>query len=68
MAKTCLIAEHDPWDIQLLKLYTAQLGFGNQISASLGYDHEKIRNAIQNKFMHDLWFWPSKWNKLNEKE
>jgi len=28
MAKTCLIAEHDPWDIQLLKLYAERLGFG----------------------------------------
>ena len=28
MAKTCLIAEHDPWDIQLLRLYAEQLGFG----------------------------------------
>jgi hypothetical protein len=24
----CLIAEHDPWDIQLLKLYAERLGFG----------------------------------------
>jgi len=28
MAKTCLIAEHDPWDIQLLKFYIERLGFG----------------------------------------
>jgi len=28
MARMCLIAEHDPWDIQLLRLYAEQLGFG----------------------------------------
>ncbi len=27
MIKTCLIAEHDPWDIQLLRLYAERLGF-----------------------------------------
>lgn len=26
MVKMCLIAEHDPWDIQLLRLYVEQLG------------------------------------------
>ena len=46
---------------------TSQIGFGNQISAGIGYDHEKIRNAIQNRFMHDLWFWPSKWNKAKNR-
>lgn len=28
----------------------------------LGMDHEKIRNTIQNKFMHDMDFWPEKLN------
>ncbi|WP_375581290.1 polymorphic toxin type 23 domain-containing protein [Marivirga tractuosa] len=42
--------------------YTRQLPFANQIRFSTGYDHEKIRNAIQNKFMHDLPIWPKKWN------
>lgn len=27
MVRMCLIAEHDPWDIQLLRLYAEQLGF-----------------------------------------
>jgi DNA-binding response OmpR family regulator len=27
MAKTCLIAEHDPWDLQLLRLHAERLGF-----------------------------------------
>ena len=26
MVKMCLIAEHDPWDIQLLRLYARDLG------------------------------------------
>lgn len=42
--------------------YARQLPFGNQIRISSGYDHEKIRNSIQNKFMHDLPVWPRKWN------
>jgi len=42
--------------------YIRQLPLANQIGFSLGYDHEKIRNAIQNKFMHDLPFYPKKWN------
>jgi len=42
--------------------YSRQLPFANQIRLSAGYDHEKIRNAIQNKFMHDLPIWPRKWN------
>jgi DNA-binding response OmpR family regulator len=27
MAKTCLIAEHDPWDLQLLRLHAERMGF-----------------------------------------
>jgi CheY-like chemotaxis protein len=27
MAKTCLIAEHDPWEIQVLRLYAERLGY-----------------------------------------
>lgn len=42
--------------------YTRQLPFANQLRLSVGYDHEKIRNLVQNKFMHDLPFWPRKWN------
>lgn len=42
--------------------YSRQLPFANQIRFSTGYDHEKIRNSIQNKFMHDLPIWPRKWN------
>ncbi|SMG17741.1 toxin 23 [Marivirga sericea] len=42
--------------------YARQLPFGNQLALSAGYDHEMIRNVIQNKFMHDLPIWPKKWN------
>lgn len=42
--------------------YLRQLPFANQIRLSAGYDHEKIRNSIQNRFMHDLPIWPRKWN------
>jgi hypothetical protein len=42
--------------------YVRQIPFGNQFRLSVGYDHERIRNAIQNKFMPDLPIWPRKWN------
>jgi hypothetical protein len=42
--------------------YARQISLGNKIRFSAGYDHEKIRNLIQNKFMHDLPIWPPKWN------
>jgi len=42
--------------------YMRQMPFGNQVMISAGYDHERIRNAIQNQFMHDLPIWPKKWN------
>ena len=27
MSKTCIIAEHDPWDIRLLRIYAERFGF-----------------------------------------
>ena len=29
---------------------------------NLGLDSEHVRNYVQNKVMHDLYFWPEKWN------
>ncbi|MDH5396565.1 MAG: polymorphic toxin type 23 domain-containing protein [Cyclobacteriaceae bacterium] len=37
--------------------------FHQSAEVALGLDSEKIRNTIQNKFMHDMYFWPEKWNK-----
>lgn len=39
------------------------IGFGMIAEAKVGIDHEKIRNTVQNKFMHDMYFWPEQWNK-----
>lgn len=42
--------------------YSREISHGNNLRFSAGFDHEKIRNTIQNKFMHDLPVWPIKWN------
>jgi hypothetical protein len=39
--------------------------FGNVGSIDLGYDQEKIRHVLQNKFMHEKKFVPTKWRKPN---
>ncbi len=39
------------------------IGLGQNIQANVGVDAEKVRNAVQNKFIHDLKFIPKKWNK-----
>lgn len=43
--------------------YKYALGYGQDIQFSLGGDSEKVRNFIQNKLVHDMYFWPRKWNK-----
>lgn len=39
--------------------------FGNVMSLDAGYDHERIRNGLQNKFMHNKKFIPTKYRKEN---
>ncbi|PKR80900.1 hypothetical protein CW751_06945 [Brumimicrobium salinarum] len=39
--------------------------YGNHASLVVGIDGEKIRNGLQNKFMHDKKFIPKKWRKPN---
>lgn len=41
------------------------LFFGNSLSAEVGIDSERIRNELQNRFMHDKPFVPKKWRKPN---
>lgn len=43
------------------------LGYGNVVGGAMGIDHEKVRNAIQNKFFHDMWFFPEQWNKAQHR-
>ncbi len=48
----------------LLSLQTKiNMGFGQNIQGNVGVDAEQVRNAVQNKFIHDLKFIPKKWNK-----
>lgn len=42
-----------------------QIMYGNIVSALVGVDSEKIRNGLQNKFMHDQVFLPRGWRKPN---
>jgi len=48
-------------------LLSGQVKFSNQygqyLQANAGIDAEQIRNAVQNKFIHDMPFVPKKWNK-----
>ena len=37
------------------------LGFGQNLKLSSGIDSEQIRNIIQNKIIHDMYFIPAKW-------
>lgn len=39
------------------------LDAGQNIQANLGVDAEQVRNALQNRFMHDAIFIPKKWYK-----
>lgn len=41
------------------------LGYGNRIHGAIGVDHERIRHGLQNKFMHDKPFIPSRWRDPN---
>lgn len=45
-----------------------QLPFGNFADISVGIDHEKIRNVMQNKFIHDMPMIPSAWNKAKNRQ
>ncbi|MDG2226959.1 MAG: polymorphic toxin type 23 domain-containing protein [Flavobacteriales bacterium] len=40
------------------------LGFGQNLKLSSGIDSERIRNIIQNKIIHDMYFVPAKWIKI----
>ena len=39
------------------------LGYGQNAQLNLGVDAEQVRNAIQNRLIHDMIFIPRKWNK-----
>lgn len=38
-------------------------GFSQNLQANIGIDAEQVRNAVQNKFIHNMKFIPKKWNK-----
>jgi hypothetical protein len=39
------------------------IGLSQTVQANLGIDAEQVRNAFQNKFIHNMKFIPKKWNK-----
>lgn len=45
--------------------YRHHLGYAQSASASLGIDSERIRHFLQNQVIHDMPFWPEKWNKVH---
>lgn len=46
MSKTCIIAEHDPWEIRLLRIYVERLGF-RLVQAFDGRDTLRLACAEQ---------------------
>jgi hypothetical protein len=44
---------------------TGIIPFSQNLQANLGIDSEKIRNVIQNKWIHDHYYVPKKWIKRN---
>ncbi len=45
--------------------FKAAPGMGQILQANLGIDAEQIRNAVQNRFIHDMILIPKKWYKRN---
>ena len=39
------------------------MGFSQNLQVNMGIDAEQVRNAVQNRFIHDMKFIPKKWNK-----
>jgi hypothetical protein len=39
------------------------IGNGQEVQGGIGVDSERVRNVFQNKVIHDMYFWPKKWNK-----
>lgn len=42
-------------------------GFGQTSRVGLGIDSEHVRNALQNRLMHDMYLFPKKWNHAKNK-
>lgn len=40
------------------------LGYSQNAQLNVGLDAEQVRNAVQNKFIHDMGFIPKKWTKV----
>lgn len=38
-----------------------QIPFGQIVQLGAGLDAEQIRNVVQNKLIHDMWFFPTNW-------
>lgn len=45
--------------------YQHYLGYQQTAQASMGIDAEQVRHFFQNKLIHDMPFWPRKWNKVH---
>ena len=39
------------------------IGYSQNVQLNMGVDAEQVRNAVQNKLIHDMRFIPKKWNK-----
>nr|MBX2841379.1 hypothetical protein [Flammeovirgaceae bacterium] len=56
-------AEYGEFSNGLLSLQVEQVfPYAQQGRVNIGIDSEHVRNFLQNRVMHDLYFWPEKWN------
>ncbi|WP_020531650.1 polymorphic toxin type 23 domain-containing protein [Flexithrix dorotheae] len=56
-------AEYGEYSNGLLSLQVEHVfPYAQQGRMNIGIDSEHVRNFLQNKVMHDLYFWPEKWN------
>lgn len=62
--KDLSLTEHGRTSHGLISIQGEQsLQYGQIIRANFGIDSERVRNVIQNKIIHDMYFLPKKWIK-----
>ncbi|MDO9001669.1 MAG: polymorphic toxin type 23 domain-containing protein [Bacteroidota bacterium] len=45
--------------------FKCNIGLSQSIQTNIGVDAERVRDVVQNKFIHNMKFIPKKWNKAN---
>lgn len=45
--------------------FKGNIGFGQNVQGNIGVDAEQVRNAVQNRLIHDMIFMPKNFRKIN---